>query len=175
MATAVAAIGLGLSAGSTIVGGISADEIAKENAREIERVTAFNRKAKELEFRRVLGRARVTGAVSGVAIEEGSPLIVAEENLVIAEQNLENITITGAKEAAIQRRKGRAALLGGFLGGLGEAFFGVAEIERQRLQSRVLEQTETQLTRAARGQQAIDPNIFTGPDIGGLETIIGTT
>ena len=174
MALAAAAIGFGLQAGATIIGGISENEIAQENARETERTGEFNRRAKEVEFRRSIGKARVTTAASGVALEEGSPLEVAEENLMIAEQNLQNITRTASKQAGIQRKAGRAALLGGFLGGISDLFFGISEISSLRKESAGLSGTKTgSSTSGARGVQGISPNIFTGPDVGGSEILIG--
>lgn len=169
--SALGPVGLGIMAGSQILGGLSSYSEGKQQARAYEvnadmaRKQAANQAAQEkAKYARLAAQQRASFGASGLDVNVGSPLdVLADsdaEGAVSAMQMLYSGELEAAnwKQRAASARSGaRGGLLSGLVGGLGTGLMGASELGyldggTAALKSTATTQAATQATRAG-----IDP------------------
>lgn len=138
---AIGMIGSGISAASSIYGGIASDKAATAEAKmqreqgdilfNESRVNASN---EAFNQRQAIGKQRLAFLANGVSLE-GSPSAVLNESTAYGQQQVDAILNRGSAErtlsyrsADITKNKGRAALISGVLGGFGDIVSGVSSV-----------------------------------------------
>ena len=138
MSSVLLPIGLGLSAGSQILGGISSYSEGKQEAKaaqanaDIAMQQAKNQAAQERDkYRQIAAFQKTQYAASGLNVNEGTPLDVLAATDAEAEVSAMQLLYGGKLEAANWRNKAYAAkskgsgsLFGGILGGIGTGLMG---------------------------------------------------
>lgn len=106
-----------ISAGSSIYSGIQQNKEAKKQARLAQEQADLSAAEEEKAGARYRNRQAVAYLKSGVAIDQGSPLLAMQETLDTAATNARNIRATGAAQSSILKKQGRNALVGGLISG----------------------------------------------------------
>lgn len=106
-----------ISAGSSIYSGIQQNKEAKKQARLAQQQADISAAEEEKQGARYRNRQAVAYLKSGVAIDQGSPLLAMQETLDTAATNARNIRSTGAAQASILKKQGRNALVSGLIEG----------------------------------------------------------
>lgn len=115
-----------LSAGASIVGGISAQSAANREAKSLDDLASTSQNEAQAEARRratevrqFQRRQKLAFLKNGVTLE-GSPLLVLDETLASGQEEVDAIMRRGTAQAkyyresaAMTKNKGRAALIGG--------------------------------------------------------------
>lgn len=141
--SALEPIGLGLGVASQVLGGVSAAEQGKAQAKayaanaDIALQQARNQAAQEQDkYKRLAASQRASFGASGVDVNSGSPLdVLADtdaEGAVSAMQMLYGGQLEAAnwrQRAASARASGNQALLGGMLGGMTNLALGAAKLQ----------------------------------------------
>jgi hypothetical protein len=130
MAATAAIIGLGVSAGSSIGGGIAANQAAKRDARRLERLGEIDANEARLRGSKLRSAQRVAFAKGGVSLQAGTPLDVFAESAGQVELNALRRRARFREEAAAQRAGGKSALTGGITSGIGTLLGGGAQLQR---------------------------------------------
>lgn len=106
-----------LSVGSNVFSGIQANKEAKKQAQLTQQQADLSAAEELKQGKRYRNRQAVAYLKSGVAIDQGSPLLAMQETLDTAATNARNIRDTGAAQASIIKKQGRNALISGLIGG----------------------------------------------------------
>lgn len=142
LASYAAPVGLGIMAGSQILGGLAAygegsSQAAALNANaKVAEQQAKNAAAQEREkYRRLASSQRAAYGASGLDVNYGSPLDVLADTYAEGEVSAMNLLYSGKLEAWNARQKaaaaksgGRSGLLGGILGGVGTGLYGLSKM-----------------------------------------------
>lgn len=140
---AIGALGTGFAAASSIGSGFSANSAASAEANlqrqqgdillAQSKVDATNEAYNQ---RQAVGKQRLAYLANGVSLE-GSPALVLDESTKYGQSQVDSILNRGAasyglsyQEAAITQNKGRAALVAGFGGALGDISTGISSANR---------------------------------------------
>lgn len=125
-----------VSAGASIMGGISARSSANREAKALNEQAALAQneataeaQRRATEVRQFQRRQKLAFLKNGVTLE-GSPLLILDETLTAGQEEVDAIMRRGTAQAkyyresaAITKNKGRAALIGG-IGGAASSFIG---------------------------------------------------
>lgn len=116
ISVAVAAVGTGFAIASSISAAKGAEATEKANAAQANLAAADQTRERVRKLRLTSGKQRAQFAAAGVVLDEGSPLLVLDETLVIAEQDIqaiEDLRDTNVVQARLRgsnaRAKGRAS------------------------------------------------------------------
>lgn len=101
--------------GASILGGVSANNQAKKQAKLIQTQTEENATEELFQGKRFMEAQKVAFAKSGVKLK-GSPLLVMQETIDRSEANADRIRRAGYAEASLMKQQGRQALFSGVLG-----------------------------------------------------------
>lgn len=137
------AVATGVQVGSSIMGGISQNKAAKEEAAYQQeqgdiayKEAQMNAENEAFNQKQTIGRQRLAFLANGVSLE-GSPSTVLSESEKYGQQKVQSILDQGTaqynlaqRQAAITKNKGRAALVSGITGAIGSAASGVGNLSK---------------------------------------------
>jgi len=141
----------------TVIEGISANEQAKAQARSIARQSALDAEIAKADFQAKSGAAVAQAGGTGLSLESGSFMNIFTENALNEANTLSDIRFQGAVDAANLRAQGKAALIGGFVGGTSQAIGGVSAA-KHRKQQIAAEKAAVTPSRIGRSQRSLNPN-----------------
>lgn len=115
------------SAGSSVVSGIQQNNEAKKQAKLTLQKADAEANEELAQGQRYRNKQAVAYLKSGVAIDQGSPLLAMQATLDTAATNAKNIRDTGWAQAKSLKKQGRNALIGGIMGGVGAVAGGATQ------------------------------------------------
>ena len=114
-----------LSAGTAVYGGIQQKKESKKQAALMEEDAARRAEEETRLSKEHRQKQKVAFLKSGVRLS-GSPLLVMQETLERGAGSAEAIRTTGGAQASLTRKRGQAALIGGFGSAGGAALRGIS-------------------------------------------------
>ena len=146
---------------SSVIGGISANEQAKAQSKSIQRQSFLDEQITRADFQRASGAQIAQAGGTGLSLTGGSFLDIFTENALNEAKTISDIKFQGAVDSANVRQQGKNALIGGILGGVGQAVGGIssAKFKKQQLQTQRSAVTSRATRRAAapRGRSLLGP------------------